>query len=234
MKLIITKSEKEGVKEAVSVFKEIVRKKPNAVIGFATGGTMIPFYKELAKEYRKKRIDFSKIRGFNIDEFAELPPEDKNSYHYYMNTNFLGKVNLRKENMHFPSGSGKKYDAEIKKAGGMDLCMLGIGENGHIAFNEPGSSFASSTRTIKLTENTRKVDSRFFRDKSRVPHHAYTAGIKTIMGARKIILLAFGEKKADAVEKSVREKVSEKVPASILRKHKDALFIIDREAAGKL
>jgi glucosamine-6-phosphate deaminase len=234
MKVIIGKNKKESVKRASQIICEIVSKKPNAVIGFATGGTMIPFYKELVKLYKKGKVDFSKVKAFNIDEFAELKNSDVNSYHYYMNKYFFSKVNVKRSNIHFPSASGKEYDKEIKKVGGLDICMLGIGENGHIGFNEPGSSFNSQTRIITLTENTRQVDSRFFKDKSRVPHHAYSIGIKTILSAKKIILLSFGDKKADAIYKSLKGKISEKVPASALRKHKDATFIIDKKSAKKL
>jgi len=234
MKLLVFKTKKEAVKKAADILCKLVGKKPDAVLGLATGGTMIPFYRELVKLYRKGKIDFSKVKTFNIDEFAGLKQRDRNSYHYYMNKYLFSKVNIQKSKIHFPSASGNEYDKQIKKAHGLDLCMLGIGENGHIAFNEPGSSFKSSTRKIKLTENTRQVDSRFFKSLSDVPRAAYTAGIKTILNSKKIILLAFGPKKADAIAKTVRGKISEAVPASALHKHKDASVIIDSRAAARL
>lgn len=234
MKLIITSNKKEAVKKAVSIISELIKKKPNAVLGLATGKTMIPLYKKLVKLYKNKKIDFSKIRTFNLDEYAGLKPTDKESYHYYMNKYFFNKININKSNTHFPSSNGKKYEQEIKKVKGIDLCLLGIGQNAHIAFNEPGSSFRSTTRKIKLTKQTRKINSKFFLSAKEVPRYAYTMGIKTIMNSKKIILLAFGKKKSDAITNSIKAKITEEVPASILRKHKDAIFIIDKKSSKGL
>ncbi len=212
MKVII-EDKKRAVEIAVLIIERLIQKKPNAVLGLATGKTMAPFYKELVSHYRKRKIDFSKIKTFNLDEYT------KNSrFHSYMSRYFFSKVNIKKGNIHFPSSNAKAYEKEIKKSGGIDLCLLGIGENGHIAFNEPLSSFNSITREV-LTSDKKK---------------AYTMGIKTIMSSRKIILLAWGKKKAASIFKSLKGKITEKVPASILRKHKDATFILDKSAAGKL
>ncbi|MDD5700037.1 MAG: glucosamine-6-phosphate deaminase [Candidatus Nanoarchaeia archaeon] len=213
MKVIIAKSRKEAVKRAASIFLGAVKRKPHAVLGLATGSTMIPLYRKLVQLYKKGEIDFSKIKTFNLDEYTR-----SKIFHKYMNKHLFSKVNIKKQNAHFPSSNTKDYENEIKKAGGIDLCILGIGKNGHIAFNEPGSSFQSITRKV-ITADSR---------------HAYSIGIKTIMSSKKIILLAFGKEKANAVFKSLRGDVTEDVPASVLRKHKDAAFILDKAAASKL
>ncbi len=214
MKIIIAKNKKEAVKKAVSIVKRLIDKKPDVVLGLATGSTMISLYKELARLYKKGEIDFSKIRTFNLDEYV-----NNKEFHSYMNKYLFSKVNINKQNIHFPQVTGKAYDKEIKKSGNIDLCILGIGKNAHIAFNEPGSSFQSTTRKVKIVSEKKE---------------GYSMGIKTIMNSRKIILLAFGAEKAGAVAKSLKEKISEDIPASILRKHKDATFILDKEAASLL
>jgi glucosamine-6-phosphate deaminase len=218
MKLIITKNKSEAVNKTASVISELIRKKPNAVLGLATGETMIPLYKELVSHYKKGKIDFSQIRTFNLDEYAGIKLGNKNSFHSYMDKYLFSKIKIKKQNIHFPSSDAKAYEKEIKKSGGIDLCLLGIGENGHIAFNEPGSSFKNITRKV-ITADSRQ---------------AYTMGIKTIMNSRKIVLLAFGAKKAKAIAESIKGKITEKVPASILKRHKNSFFIIDKPASSKL
>ncbi len=214
MKLIITKTKEEAVKKAASIIYKLIKRKPNAVLGLATGKTMIPLYHELAGLYKKGKLDFSKIKTFNLDEYAE-----SSLFHHYMEKHLFSKINISSQNIHFPTANGKAYEKEIKKAEGIDLCILGIGKNAHVAFNEPGSSFNSFTRTVRVGTSKKK---------------AYSMGIKTIMNSKKILLLAFGTEKAAAIEKSVRGKITEKVPASILRKHRNSIFIIDRKAASKL
>lgn len=234
MKLIITKDKKEAARKVALIIAGVISKKPGAVFLLATGSTMIPLYKELVQIYRKNKIDFSRVKTFNLDEYAGLKFNDKNSYHAYMSRNLFDRVNIQKCNTYFPSSNGKRYDEEIKKSGGVDLCILGIGVNGHIAFNEPGSSFKSTTRRVRLSASTIKANSRFFSSMKNVPKEAYTVGIKTIMKSRKIILIAFGTKKADAVCKTVKGKVSEKVPASALKNHKNTILVIDKNASKKL
>ena len=234
MRIVIVKSIKEVVLEAVDfVFKEIW-KKPNLVLGLATGKTMIPFYKELVLAYKNSKIDFSEIKSFNLDEYLGFNEDDKKSLRYFMDINLFNKINIKKENIHFLNGSAKNielecrnYEKEIKKTGGIDLQILGIGRNGHIGFNEPGSSFKSKTRKVKLSDTT-------LRDNKVKIKYALTMGLATIMQAKKIILLANGKHKADAIAAAIRGNVNEKVPASILKKHKDATFIIDKYAASKL
>lgn len=212
MKVVI-EDKKRAVEIAVLIIEKLIQKKPNAVLGLATGKTMIPLYKELVSHYKKEKIDFSKVRTFNLDEYAE-----NNDFHDYMKENLFNKVNIQKENTHFPSFNTENYEKEIKKARGIDLCLLGIGENAHIAFNEPDSPFNSKTRMV-ITSNRKK---------------AYTMGIKTIMSSRKIILLAWGRNKAKAVYDSLKDTITEKIPASVLRKHKDVTFILDKSASSKL
>ena len=225
MKLIILKDKKQVSIKAGKIVSDLIKKNPNAVLGLATGKTMIPFYKNLTKQ----DLDFSKIKTFNLDEYIGLKETDKKSFRYFMNKYFFNKININKKNIHFPSYNSKKYEKEIKKEK-IDLQILGIGRNGHIGFNEPGSSFKSVTRKVKLTKNTRFVNKLFGRSST----HAFTMGIKTIMSSRKIILLAFGFAKADAIQKAIEGKLSEDVPASILRKHRNVTFILDERAASKL
>jgi len=210
---VIVEDKKRAIEIAVLIIERLVQKKPNAVLGLATGKTMIPLYKELVSHYKTGKIDFSKVRTFNLDEYAE-----NNDFHDYMKENLFNKINIKKENTHFPSLNTEAYEKEIKKSGRIDLCLLGIGENAHIAFNEPGSSFNSKTRKVIIL-NRKKV---------------YTMGIKTIMSSRKIILLAWGKKKAKAIHDSLKSPISEKIPASVLRKHRDATFILDKPASSKL
>lgn len=234
MELIIEKNKGDAVKKAALMIAKFIKKKPDAVLEIATGSTMIPLYRELVRLYKKGEIDFSEVSTFNLDEYADIQFNNPESYHYYMNKNLFDKVNIKKHNTHFPSYHGKLYDKEIKDVGGIDLGILGIGVNGHIAFNEPGSSFNSKTREVKLSNNTIKANSRLFPSIKKVPKDAYTVGIETIMESRKIILLAFGSKKADAIFSAVKEPITIKSPASILRKHKDAVFILDKKAARRL
>lgn len=232
MKIIIAKNKKESIKKAVSIISAIIKKKPKSVLGLATGKTMVPLYKELVKKYKKNEINFSKVSTFNLDEYSDLSENDKKSFHYFMNKYFFNHVNISKKNIHFPDSNFEKYEKMIFASGGIDLQILGIGHNGHIGFNEPGSSFHSKTRKIKLSDDTRKFN--FLRLSKNIPKHAFTMGIKTIMSSKKIILLAFGKEKTEAIAKTIHGKITEKVPASVLRKHKNAIFIIDKKAAGKL
>lgn len=234
MKIIIAKSKKESIKKVVSIISSTIKKKPTSVLGLATGKTTVPLYKELVKKYKKNKINFSKVSTFNLDEYSNLSENDKKSFHYFMNKYFFNHVNINKKNIHFPDSNFKKYEKMIFASGGIDLQILGIGHNGHIGFNEPGSSFQSKVRKIKLSKDTKKFNSKFFRQSKNVPKHAFTMGIKTIMNSKKIILLAFGKEKAEAIAKTIDGKITTKVPASILRKHKNVLLIIDKKAARKL
>lgn len=241
MKIIIVNNAKDaGEKAARLVIKEIKRKQ-NLVLGLATGKTMISFYKTLIRLINNRKIDISRIRTFNLDEYIGLSLNDRRSLRYYMDKNFFTKVDIKKEKIHFLDGKAKnkkrecaRYEMKIKDAGGIDLQILGIGQDGHIGFNEPHSSFKSKTREVMLSEITRKNNAKFFGSADKVPRRALTMGIDTIMSAKKIILLAFGKNKAEIVARAVDGAVSEEVPASVLQKHKDIIFVLDKNAGSEL
>ena len=231
MKLIILKDKKQATKTAAYLIAEEINKNPNLVLGFATGKTMIPVYKELVK--LNKRISFSKIKTFNLDEYKSLSPKSKLSLRYYMNKNLFNKADIKKENINFLNGKEKNikkmcknYEIKIREYS-IDLQILGIGKNAHIGFNEPGSSFKSKTREVNLSKSTMKSN-------RKMPEKAMTMGISTIMKAKKIILIATGKAKAKAIYNTLNKKVAEKVPASILKKHRDITFILDKTAASRL
>lgn len=223
MNVIIVKNKDEGVKKASSIISKEIKNNPKLVLGLATGSTMIPLYTEL----RGRNLDFSNVTTINLDEYLGLKENDKNSYHYFMKKYFFNYININKKNIFFPN-------PQIKKLPKINLQVLGIGVNGHIGFNEPGSKINSKLRKVKLSENTRRINSRFFGLLEKVPKYAYTLGIKEIMQSNKIILLAFGRNKSEVIRKTVKDKISNEVPASLLRKHKNVTLIIDKSAARKL
>ena len=226
MKVLILKNKTDIAKKVSDIFSKVIKKKLKCALGLASGKTMIPIYKELVKRYKKGKIDFSKTTTFNLDEYANINKNDGKSLHYFMNKHLFSKININKKNVNFPDSNLKNYEEEIKKRA-IDLQLLGIGKNGHIGFNEPGSSFSSTTRKVKLSEGTKRANKISI-------DYAYTMGIKTIMKSKKIILIAIGKEKADAVARSVNGMVTEEIPASILRMHKNAIFILDKKAASKL
>ena len=179
-------------------------------------------------------IDLSNIKIFSLDEYASLSPLNKNSYHHFMHEHLFSKINIKKENTNFPEEEKPFfYDKIIKKSGGLDLAILGIGVNGHIAFNEPGSSIKSKTRLVKLAQSTINSNSRFFNN-NKVPKKAITIGISTILSSRKIILIATGKNKAEIIAKTLSSKPSSKIPASFLKRNKKTLVILDKDAASLL
>ena len=241
VKLIICQSKEEAAREAANIFAQAIKEKPDIVLGLATGGTPVQMYKELIRMHKEEGLDFSKAGSFNLDEYLGLSGEHPQSYRYFMDSNLFNSINIERSNTRLPEGkaedikaSCRKYEEDIKQAGGIDLQLLGIGGNGHIAFNEPGSEGSSRTRVVDLTPATIKANSRFFEHESQVPHQAVTMGIGTILEARKIVLLATGENKKDAVAKSIKGPVNADVPASFLQNHEDCIFIVDKEAAAEL
>lgn len=198
-------------------------------------------YKEIINIYKNQKMDFSKARTFNLDEYYGLNRENPQSYYYYMMNNLFNHVNIDKNNINIPNGMAdnieiecKEYERKIDKAGGIDLQILGIGVNGHIGFNEPNISFESETHLVNLNEKTIESNSRFFSSKEEVPTKAISVGIKSIIHSKKIILLACGSAKSDAVSKTINGKINPNIPASILQLHRDVVVIIDKEAASKL
>ncbi len=226
---------------AAKVIAEVVRSKPDAVLGLATGSTPVGVYKELIRMHNEDGLDFSKIVTFNLDEYVRLDGDHRQSYRYFMDSNLFDHVNVDKKNTHVPSGTADNYDEycrqyerRIADAGGIDIQVLGIGSDGHIAFNEPGTSLASRTHITTLTEQTIKDNARFFDSEKDVPRYAITMGVGTIMEARKTVLLANGKGKVDAVAAAAEGPVSCMCTASALQMHPDAMFFIDEEASAGL
>lgn len=211
---------------AAAIFAEQLISKPESVLGLATGGSPLGFYKELVRRHQADEFSFARATTFNLDEYVGKGPGDSTSYHEFMHEHLFRHIDLPKTSHHLPDGLAADLDREcnryerlISESGGIDLQLLGIGVNGHIGFNEPGTPFDSRTHVIELTEATRKSNARFFDREQDIPEKAVTMGIGTIMSARKIVLLAFGDNKMDAVQRLENGAVTEEFPASVLRKH---------------
>ena len=240
--LVLVKDDYDEMsKEAAKIVAALVRRKPDCVLGLATGSTPLGLYKELIRMHKEEGLDFSKVTTFNLDEYVGLPPEHDQSYHYFMWENLFKHINIDPSRVHVPHGMAddveehcRWYEERIKKAGGIDLQVLGIGANGHIAFNEPGSSLGSRTRIKTLTEKTRQDNARFFKSIDEVPKYAITMGIGTIMEARQLLLLASGKNKAHAIKITVEGPITAMVPATIVQMHPKATIIVDKEAAAEL
>lgn len=242
MEIIIQKNPVLASQSAARVVARLVREKPNAVLGLATGSTPLMLYKELIRLHNEEGLDFSRVSTFNLDEYVGLEKEHAQSYHTFMWENLFSHININPGNVHIPDGMTQdipafcaRYEQAIGEAGGIDLQVLGIGSDGHVGFNEPTSSFASRTRIKTLTQQTVADNARFFKgDQAQVPRHCITMGIGTIMDARRNLLLAFGEGKAEAIAATVEGPVTSMIPASILQHHADAKIFIDEPAATKL
>lgn len=239
MQVIIRDTEEEVARAAADIYGGYV--KPGAVLGVATGSTPLATYRELIRRHENGDLDFADTQMFALDEYAGLPREHEQSYYYTIRHEFSDHLNIAVEDVHVPDGTaddlvqaGKDYDAAIEKAGGIDIQLLGIGSNGHIGFNEPGSSLNSATRPMALHPQTIKDNSRFFDSVEEVPRRCITQGLGTIQRAGHLLLLATGEKKADAVAKLVEGPLSASCPASILQWHPKATVIVDAPAAAKL
>ncbi|MCL2088859.1 MAG: glucosamine-6-phosphate deaminase [Oscillospiraceae bacterium] len=219
----------------------MVAEKPDCVLGLATGSTPLPLYNELVRLYNDGIVDFGRVRTFNLDEYAGIDISHEQSYHRFMADNLFSKININPANTRIPNPSPQdiaaecaEYDAAIESAGGIDLQILGIGGNGHIAFNEPGSVFPRSTHLADLTEDTIEANKRFFASADDVPKKALTMGIGSIMKARSIIIIATGRSKAKAVKQMTSGDVTPLCPASVLQFHPCVTVILDREAAELL
>lgn len=241
MKIYVVENYEELSKKAAEIIAKEIEAKDDMVLGLATGSTPEGMYKELVDMYNDGKIDFSNIVSFNLDEYYGLEDEHEQSYHYFMDKHLLSKVNVKPENTNIPSGctdniekTCKEYDEKIEECGGLDLQLLGIGVNGHIGFNEPGDVFVAETHIVDLTEDTLDANARFFKSQDEVPKKAITMGMKSILNAKKILLVASGEGKADAINISLKGPITPKVPASILQLHNDLIVIVDKAAASKL
>ena len=217
-------------------FIKVINNKPNAVLGLATGTSPLLVYENLIKANKEGRVSFKNVTTFNLDEYVGLEGTHKQSYRYFMNENLFNHIDIDKNNTNVLLGVGdyltfmKQYDQKIKDAGGIDIQILGIGSDGHIAFNEPGTPFDSLTHETELTTQTIKDNSRLFNDISEVPTRAVTMGLQSIMNARKIVLIATGKNKAKAVYGLIKGPIDENMPCSILQKHPDVTIYVDEDA----
>ena len=220
MKIFIFESKEELGKALGHEFTELVKENPHAILGLATGSSPLETYQAIAEEAKEEGISFAEVQSFNLDEYLSCPLEDQ-TYRYFMNENLFSKIDIQAKNTHFPSVSELGgYDKEIEEAGGVDFQLLGIGRNGHIGFNEPGTDFHSLTHVVDLTDSTREANARFFHnDKNLVPTQAVTIGIGTIKKSRRIALIANGVDKAEAIAKLYREEEDPSFPATALVHH---------------
>lgn len=240
LKLYITKDYAAMSQKAAAIFFSQITLKPDSVLGLATGSTPIGTYEELVKSCKEGKLDFSQVTTVNLDEYVGLTGDNDQSYRYFMNHNLFNHVNIDPAHTHVPNGmagdmeaEALRYEALIDSLGGVDLQLLGIGNNGHIGFNEPGDCFDKLTHQVALTESTIQANKRFFEKEEDVPRKAISMGIQTIMKAKKIVLVANGAGKAEIIEKACFGPITPAVPASVLQLHPDVTVIVD-EAAGSL
>ena len=220
---------------------EVLNAKPDAVLGIATGSTPLGLYQELVRMYQRREVDFSHVTTFNLDEYVGLPVTHPQSYHHFMHEHFFRHVNIPLQNIHIPSGTTTNYrsfcewyEKRIVDAGGIDVQILGIGSDGHIAFNEPGSSLSSRTRLKTLAPSTIDDNARFFKSRGEVPIYAITMGVGTILEARRVVLLATGKNKSAAIAAAVEGPVTAMITASALQMHPDTQVLLDEAAASGL
>ena len=241
MEVIVKKNYEEMSKAAATLFAAEIMENPKTILGMATGSTPVGLYKELVKMYEAGDLDFSQVTTFNLDEYIGLAPEHDQSYHYFMNDNLFDHVNIDKTRTFVPNGleadsdkACSEYNEIIRKQGGVDLQLLGLGHNGHIGFNEPGAAFEKETHCVDLTESTIEANKRFFESEDDVPRQAYTMGIKNIMQAKKILVVVSGEDKAAILKEVLYGPITPEVPASILQLHNDVTIVADAAALSKI
>lgn len=238
---IIIKDRTEASAIGAAMIARLIRQKPDAVLGLATGSTPLPLYQELIRLHKEEGLDFSRVTTFNLDEYVGLAPDHPASYNAFMRENLFDHINIPAASIHIPDGLAanieahcQSYEDQIIAAGGIDLQVLGIGGDGHIGFNEPTSSLASRTRIKTLTEETRQDNARFFASIDDVPYHVLTMGVGTVMDSRVCLMLAFGEQKADGVAAMVEGPISASIPATVLQMHQRVHVLVDAGAASKL
>ncbi len=240
MQIYIEKDYCQLSKRAARIIADEINQKPDIVLGLATGSTPMGTYKELVRLHKEEGLDFSQVITFNLDEYYDIAPSNKQSYHYYMQHHLFDHINIRPENIHIPDGKAQDvekfcimYDEQIKDHGGIDFQLLGIGENGHIGFNEPDRELKVLTHLSKLSKSTIKANSRFFNSPEDVPDKAITMGLGSIMRSKKIMLLASGRSKASIIAKILTEgRTTTSIPASSLLLHNRVTVILDEEAAS--
>ncbi|EPX78271.1 glucosamine-6-phosphate deaminase [Litoreibacter arenae] len=241
MKVLILPDAQAATRRAADIVSRTVSATPDSVLGLATGGTMLPLYDALAQRHRDEGLSFAKVTSFNLDEYIGLTPDHPCSYHHYMQEAFFRHVDIDPARTHLPKGdaadpqaASDDYEALIEKAGGIDLQLLGIGQNGHIGFNEPTASLGSRTRIKTLTESTRRANQKYFDSFDETPRYAITTGVATILASHKCLLIATGTAKARAVVDMIEGPVSAACPASALQLHARVTVILDEAAAGEL
>lgn len=241
MNIHVFKGDRELAQAGAGIIAAEILRKPDAVLGLATGSSPLGIYQSLIDLYKEGIISFADVTTFNLDEYLGLDPSHPESYHTYMSENFFNHVDQPEELRHIPNGiaddpeaESLAYDNAIESAGGIDLQLLGIGTNGHIGFNEPDAVFAGMTHVVDLAESTIEANSRFFDSIDEVPRKAVSMGIRSIMQAKRILLIATGEAKAEAIRRTVRGPIDPDCPASILQVHPDATLLVDRAAASLL
>ncbi len=241
MNIIEVKDYQEMSKKAAEFVRDNVRRNPSVNLGLATGGTPVGMYKQLIEDHQKNHTSYKNVTTFNLDEYIGLSEYNHNSYRYFMNVHLFDHIDIQMSKTNVPHGNVNDLKKEcsdfehlIKEHGGIDLQILGIGSNGHIGFNEPGTSFDSQTHIIDLTHSTREANARFFGNRAEVPAQAITMGIATIMKSKAILLLISGTNKREAFFQLVRGEISENFPASVLRKHSCVTIIVDEAARGNV
>lgn len=241
MDICKAKDYKDLSRKAANIISAQVIMKPDCVLGLATGSSPVGTYKQLVEWYQKGDLDFSNVTSVNLDEYKGLGPDSDQSYRFFMNTNLFDHVNIDKTHTFVPDGleadsdkACREYDEIIEKAGGVDLQLLGLGHNGHIGFNEPSDTFPSGTHCVDLTESTIEANKRFFESEADVPRQAYTMGIKTIMMAKKILVVVSGADKAEILKKVVCGPITPEVPASVLQLHPDVTIVADEAALSAM
>lgn len=237
MKLIPVKDYDEMSRVGAEEILELVKENPKAVLGLATGSTPTGLYRNLIEDHKTNKTSYKEVTTFNLDEYIGLDGDHPQSYRYFMNEQLFHAIDIPENQTHIPNGMAEnmdeecqRYEALIKEKGGIDLQLLGIGVNGHIGFNEPGTPFDSRTHVVPLTESTRQANSRFFNSMDEVPTHAVTMGIQTILEAKKIVLLASGASKQEAMRRLLLEGQTIDFPASSLKNHPNVVIIADQEA----
>ncbi|EIT85560.1 glucosamine-6-phosphate isomerase [Fictibacillus macauensis ZFHKF-1] len=237
MKIVAVADYEEMSKVAAAYIVSTIRSSSSFSLGLATGGTPLGVYQQLIKNYQTQQTSYAHVQTFNLDEYVGLSPQDDESYHAYMNHHLFQAINIPPEQTHVPNGMAVnleeecvRYENHLQERGGVDLQLLGIGQNGHIGFNEPGTSFASRTHVVKLTPSTLAANARYFPPSKKQPTHALTMGIATILQSKEIILLASGEKKQQAMNQLLNGHMSESVPATALRMHGAVTIVADRKA----
>lgn len=238
MEVLIFDTKEQIGEKAAKMIAACINKKPDCVLGLATGASPISTYEALVKMYKNGEVSFKDVTTFNLDEYCGIPKNDKNSYYTYMHENLFDHVDIKEENVNFHDGNApdadaecKRYDTRIEQKGGIDLQLLGIGNNAHIGFNEPAEKFSTGSYKTKLSHSTIEANKIYFED-GKMPQYALTTGIGNICKSKSVILIATGEKKAEAIYNMLKKNITPYVPASILQRHADITVLLDKEAAS--